>query len=94
VAKNLQPLACPKCGNTTEQQGITYCYLEWRIMPVAGVDEKDRVRINYDENEGADLDSKAQVENVPAVTNDCEHFFCNKCHWNWHDPREQEDAND
>lgn len=87
------PLVCPRCGNTTEQEGITHCYLEWRISPVKGVCG-DKVAVDFDSQEGADIDKgvKVTMTNTPNVTEDLDHLFCNRCEWNWYDGRETDDA--
>lgn len=91
----LNPLSCPRCGNTTEQEGITHCYLEWRIVPVCGVDKSnDEIVLDYDANEGTDIDPNdhTTMTNVPNHAADLQHLFCNKCGWNWFDPRDDRDV--
>lgn len=80
----MKPYVCPNCGNTTEQKGITHCFLEWRIAPVHG-EQNGTVYVRWDEQEGADCQEETTMKNVPNVTPDMEHFFCNACNWNWFD---------
>lgn len=92
MPKLLTPYICPSCGNTSQQEGITLCYLEWRIMPVEGQTE-DYILCHYDQNEGADISNKDKLTctNVPDVAPDLEHFSCNKCQWNWVDVKPHND---
>lgn len=83
----MTPYACPKCGNTSSQKGITHCYIEGRIAPVKGFKD-GTVYVDFLEQEGAEVDEKDRhtALNTPNETADLEHYHCNACGWNWFDP--------
>lgn len=87
--RKLDAVACPKCGNTTDQDGLTYCYLEWRVIPVQGTRD-GKIHVAYEDGESAHVDDDCPVlavANTPVVTPEADHFHCNRCDWNWHDAR-------
>ena len=88
-----EPLVCPRCGNTSHQDGITHAWLEWVTAPVVGVHD-NKIAVRWADFEGGDLteEDKAQVENVPNVKPDLEHFHCDRCNFNWFDQRETTDS--
>lgn len=87
----MQPLVCPKCGNDSSQKGILFAQLEWNISPVIGV-RKGEICIDSNRGNIENIDSldKATVTNRPNATNDCAHYHCNACNWNWYEETAQD----
>jgi hypothetical protein len=80
----LAPFACPKCGNTTAQKGISHAWIEWRVAGVLGSHDGKPV-VNFQDNEGESIGPGERFtrENVPNDVPDLSHFHCNACSWNW-----------
>ena len=83
---SLAPFACPKCGNTTAQKGISHAWIEWRVAEVLGSHDGKPV-VNFMDNEGESIGDNSTenftCRDVPNVKPDLSHFHCNACRWNW-----------
>lgn len=84
MKKTREPYPCPKCSNTSAQEGISFAYLEWRIYPVNGIIDGDGI-VDYDNGDpvGPDARDELTAKNIPNDAPDLTHFHCNKCDWNW-----------
>ena len=91
MASEYGKLICPKCGNDSSQEGISYAYLEWRVHEVKEVIDNVVVMEGYSESEDVGWGGeKATATNVPDDQNDCAHFYCHSCLWNWWENKEKD----
>ena len=89
----IKAYGCPRCRNTTEKEGITLSFLEWRVIPVVGV-HNDCVVMDYNENTGEEVQQRLICENVPSKYEDLEHYHCNACGHKWVDEKSQLDTSE
>lgn len=85
-------LVCPNCGNdSSTRKGISYAYLEWRSHTVKGIDREVIVMNGYSDSEGVGWDGeRATVTNTPDNQDDCTHFSCGACRWNWWEDKDKD----
>ncbi len=84
VVTGMNPVICPNCGNTSEDDGITFRYLEWCNVKVCG-SIRGLAALEFQSISYSDVHEVTTVSNVPDETKDCQHFTCNRCQWNWYD---------
>jgi hypothetical protein len=94
------PLICPHCGNSSEwekdnpkKRGITYCYLDWRLVPVAGADPS-QIYCDFEDSDFAGVEESDGVrsDRITSPEADLSHYHCNACSNSFYDARTREEG--
>lgn len=84
MKENLQEYACPKCGNTTEQEGIVLAWRDWALCPVKG-QANGKIYVEASVRIGRDYSYIGMSDETAAYEVDKTHLRCNKCAFAWND---------